>query len=230
MNRRTFWMLALGLAVLAPASSSFAQERQNRGGGGFDMAQFQEMRLNRTKERLAASEEEWQVLKPKIEKVWTAQAAANPMSGMFGGRGRGGDGGGDRGGNDNRQRSAAETAARELRDTLENKEAAADQIAAKLAALREARAKAKGELESAQKDLKEVLTPRQEAVMVSLGTLDYGSRRKAEGRGQVRPTAVLIRPSAFCPAGPPRSIALSRVAWACTHARGQSPGDRIRSP
>ena len=167
MNRRTFWMLALGLLVLAPASSSFAQERQGR--GNFDPAQFQEMRLNRTKERLSVSEEEWQVLKPKIEKVWTAQMAANPMSGMFG---RGGGGDRDRGGDSNRQRSAAETAARELRDALENKEAPADQIAAKLAALREARAKAKAELEAAQKDLQSVLTPRQEAVLVSAGTLE----------------------------------------------------------
>ena len=56
---------------------------------------------------------------------------------------------------------------------LENKDTPADQIAAKLTALREARAKAKADLETAQKDLKEVLTPRQEAVMVSMGMLEY---------------------------------------------------------
>ena len=176
MNRRTFWMVALGLAVLAPASSSFAQERQNRGGdggpgGGFE--QFRERMMNDLKERLAASPEEWQVLQPKIEKVSAARMAM-VSRGMFGRSSRGGgdrDRGSDRGG-DRGPSSRVATASRELDSALENKDTPADQIAAKLAALREARAKAKAELESAQKDLKEVLTPRQEAVLVANGMLE----------------------------------------------------------
>jgi hypothetical protein len=165
MNRRTLCIAALGLGLLVPSIVS-AQERERGsrdGRGGGDRAQFQEMRLNRTKERLAVSEEEWQVLKPKIEKVWTAQEAL--MGGFF----RGFSGRGD---DNNRPRSATEQASRDLRELLENKDAPADQVAEKLKALREARAKAKAELETAQKALQEVLTPRQEAVLVNAGTLD----------------------------------------------------------
>lgn len=168
MIRRTCCMLALGLAAVAAVPSvSPAQERQGR--GDFDPAQFRERMLNDIKERLAATDEEWTVLKPKVEKVQAAQMAA--MSGRFGGfRGRGGDG--NRGGDSNRQRSATEQASRDLRELLENKDAPADQIVEKLKAVREARAKAKAELEAAQKDLQSVLTPRQEAVLVSSGTLE----------------------------------------------------------
>ena len=183
MNRRTLWIVALGLGLVGP-TLSFSQDRGNRG-GGFDLARMQEERLNNTKADLGATDEEWQVLKPKIEKVWTAQmAAAGGLRGMFssmrGGRDRGGDRPeGDRPaterperGNDTRTRGPVEQASRDLRDVLENKEAPADQVAAKLAALREAKAKAKAELETARKDLQAVLTPRQEAVLVAAQTLE----------------------------------------------------------
>ena len=122
------------------------------------------------KERLAVNDEEWKVIQPKMEKVMEARRESGGFGGGFGGRG--GPGGG-RGGDDaNRQRSAVETASRELRDLLENKDATAEQITAKLTALREAREKAKTNLTAAQKELKEVLTQRQEAVFVTMGMLE----------------------------------------------------------
>lgn len=63
-------------------------------------------------------------------------------------------------------------ASAELRTLLENKDASADDIKAKLAALREARAKTRADLEAARKELKEVLTQRQEAVLVTNGMLE----------------------------------------------------------
>jgi hypothetical protein len=166
MNRRTVFLSVLAL-TFAVAPFTVAQDREReRGRGDFDPARFMEERLNRTKEELGASDEEWQVIKPKIEKVWTTQFSA--MSSRFGGRSRGGD----RGGESRGPTSPAAQASRELREALENKDTPADQIVAKLAALREARAKAKAELEAAQKDLQGVLTPRQEAVLVAAGTLD----------------------------------------------------------
>ena len=63
-------------------------------------------------------------------------------------------------------------AMQDLRETLDNKEASADDIAKKLTALRDAREKARTELATAQKDLKEVLTPRQEALLVMMGQLE----------------------------------------------------------
>ncbi len=47
-----------------------------------------------------------------------------------------------------------------------------EELKAKLAALRDARAKARADLEAAQKDLQEVLTPRQEAVLVAMGMIE----------------------------------------------------------
>lgn len=182
---RTLCIAAFGLGLLAP-SVSFAQDRGG-GRGGFDMARFQEERLNRMKNELGATDEEWQVIKPKIEKVWTTQFAS--LTSRFGGFGRGrggdraadrgGDRGGDRGaerggdrGGDAQAQSPTRLAQRELNDALENKDTPAEQIVAKLAALREARAKAKAELEAAQSDLQSVLTPRQEAALVAAGTLE----------------------------------------------------------
>ena len=63
-------------------------------------------------------------------------------------------------------------ASADLRTALENKDTPADQINAKLTALREARDKARAEVAAAQKELKEVLTPRQEAVLVTMGMLE----------------------------------------------------------
>jgi Spy/CpxP family protein refolding chaperone len=80
--------------------------------------------------------------------------------------------GGDNNSSDNANRSPLELAQRELSQVLDNKDSTADQITAKLKALREARDKARAELASAQKDLKEILTPRQEAVLVNMSMLD----------------------------------------------------------
>jgi hypothetical protein len=131
----------------------------------FDPAQFKQQRLDRIKEQLGATDDEWKVLQPKIEKVMDAQMAG--FGGGFG-RGRGGNNGGDNA----PPPTPTAKAAQELRELLQNKDASADDIKAKLAALREARAKTRADLEAARKDLKEVLTQRQEAVLVTNGMLE----------------------------------------------------------
>jgi hypothetical protein len=142
---------------------SFARA-QNR--GNFDPAQFRERRLTQIKEQLGATDEEWKVLSPKIEKVMTAQFA-----GFGGGRGgRGGPGGGNNA--DNQPTTPVAKASADLRATLANKDAPADDIKAKLAALRDAREKVKADLQASQKELKEILTQRQEAVLVTNGMLE----------------------------------------------------------
>ena len=182
-------------ALLAPAGAAFGQdnsdnndrgrergERGERGGdrergpggpGGFDPARIREFMLNRVKEQLAPSDEEWQVLQPKIEKVMDARQ--EQMGGFgFGGGGMGGFGGG-RGGRDGGQerepRNASERAVRELRTAIDSN-ASAEQIAAKLTALREARTKAQANLKAAQEDLKGVVTAKQEAQLVLSGMLE----------------------------------------------------------
>ena len=63
-------------------------------------------------------------------------------------------------------------ASADLSTALENKDTPAEDIAKKLAALREARDKARADLVAVQKELKDVLTQRQEAVLVTMGMLE----------------------------------------------------------
>ena len=144
------------------------QDNNNAGGGGDRRAEFRERMSNFMKERMSATDDEWKVIQPKLEKVMSAR---RDTGGFGGGRGFGGrgPGGGD---SENETPTAAQQASRDLNTTLENKNATAEEIAAKLKALREARAKARESLASAQKDLKEVLTQRQEAVLVEMGMLE----------------------------------------------------------
>jgi signal recognition particle GTPase len=160
----------------APADSGSSDrggrgDRGNRGpGGGFDPAQFRQRMEDRIKEQLGANDDEWKVIQPKLDKVVELRFSSM-RSGFSSFRGRSGDNGGSSS-NSDRQRSAVEQAQKDLQETLDNKDASPDQIKAKLTALRDAREKAKQELASAQKDLKEVLTQRQEAMLVNMNMLE----------------------------------------------------------
>jgi DNA-binding NarL/FixJ family response regulator len=59
-----------------------------------------------------------------------------------------------------------------LQAAVDNKDTAPAELDQKLSALRDARAKAKTQLSAAQKELKELLTRRQEAVLVNNGMLE----------------------------------------------------------
>jgi len=163
MSVRGFLLSAvIGCAAMVAPSFAGAQNQ-------FDPAQFRERMMNNIKERLGASDDEWKVISPKVEKVMTAQRDARGGGGFgFGGRGgRRGGGGGD-------QQPTTETgkASADLQTALENKDTPADEIAKKLAAYREARDKGRAALQASQKELKEILTQRQEAVMVNMGMLE----------------------------------------------------------
>ncbi|MEO6435807.1 MAG: hypothetical protein ABIP55_08600, partial [Tepidisphaeraceae bacterium] len=118
------------------------------------------------KQRLGATEEEWAVLAPKVQRVTLAMADAGEVAGGgAGGRmgsfmlgGLSGDG-------------AVRKAMTNLRATLQDKNSPDATIAEKLAALREAREKAKVELRAAREDLQSVVTARQEAVLLGMGLL-----------------------------------------------------------
>src|SRR5688572_32129830 len=166
-RRATICSFVLGAAFLVP---TFAKAQDDR------RREFQERFNTMLKEQLGTTDEEWKVLQPKIEKVMTARRNSGGGGGGFpggrgGGGGRGRDGGGRDGGND-ADASPTQKASRDLRTALENKDTPSEEIAKRLAALREAREKARAELTSAQKELKEVLTQRQEAVLVTFGMLE----------------------------------------------------------
>lgn len=173
-------MAGLAAAVLVGTIGTTPVRAQNR--GNFDPAQMRQRYMEQLKERLGASDDEWKVLSPKVEKVMDAQREARSGGGGFGGFGFGAPGGKTRGGGDNgggdranrfRGPETAVTRAQQaLQQTLENKDASPDEIKSKLQALRDARQNAQQQLHSAQGELKELLTQRQEAMLVMMGTLE----------------------------------------------------------
>ena len=161
----------VALLMAGIASVTLAQEGGQGGRRRFDPGQMRQRYMDRIKETLGASDEEWAVLEPRIQKVQelSMQTRAGGRGGMFGGRGA-------RGGGDapapERELTPVQTATQGLQTILEDEAASAEDIQAKLTALREAREKAKQEVAKAQAELREVLTIRQEAQLVVMGMLE----------------------------------------------------------
>ncbi len=173
---------ALLVALIGPALT------QDAGGGPGgrrqrDRSQMQQrmerFRLERQKqfrEQLGATEEEWKVLWPRIEKVQQLQGQARfgGRMGVVRGRRRRGSGDGDQTSTDQPQRQLSEVQKKTeaLRKLIDSKTSDAATLQTAMAELRAARAKAQKELADAQKQLKELLTVRQEAVLVLRRVLD----------------------------------------------------------
>jgi len=146
----------------------------NNGGGNFDPAQMRERYLLQIKEQLASPDEEWKLIQPKLDKVLAVQRESRGSGRTFGG-------GRTRGGNQQGQptpaaqpaqpQSEVATASDELRKAVADKATPPEELTKKIAALREAKAKAKANLAAAQKDLRELLSARQEATLISSGIL-----------------------------------------------------------
>ena len=156
--------------------------------------QFRQRINDRLKTALKASDDEWSVIQPLLEKVEEKQREV--LTNRFGGLMRGGPGGEGRrrppaenGGNaaqattagqgegnrparreGGRPPSSAEATA--LEGALQDDNTNVNDIKTKLAALRAERAKANADLASARTDLQKVLNMRQEAVLVLAGLLE----------------------------------------------------------
>lgn len=182
-------VLALIVAGMCVAQPQPGQNRGNRGDrGNFDPAQMRQRMMENWKQQLGADDEAWKVIEPRLTKVMelSRDAMSGGRGGMFGfGRMRGGPGGpggpgGDnaRGnrprfpGEENREQTAVEKAADALNTTLENQSASPDTIKQQLTALRAARVKAQQDLATAQQELRQILTVRQEAQLVLSGMLN----------------------------------------------------------
>jgi Spy/CpxP family protein refolding chaperone len=178
----------LGIALLLTLAVSFlyaaeepqppqrdqrdAQRSERGQRGGFDRAAMQERMLERIKERMGASDDEWEVIKPRLEEVMKLNRDANGMGGMRGMFGRGRGNRGPQRPEADAQATAVQKASTDLQETLEKEAPTTAEIKAKLAALRGAREKNKQQLVTAQQKLKEVLTVKQEAMMVMIGMLE----------------------------------------------------------
>lgn len=123
------------------------------------MAEIREMDRQRAVEAfkctLKLSDQEWSVLKPRIETVYNL---VHPPLAMRDGADRKG--------------SELEHKRAELREVLDRSGTEANEIKSKLTALRMARDKADQELAKARKDLRQLMTLRQEAELVLSGLLD----------------------------------------------------------
>jgi len=135
------------------------------------------------KTALKATDDEWAVIQPLLEKVQTLQreSFAGRMGGMMGGFGRRGRGeGGDQAAaspsasqtNTNNNRPAGSPESQALKAALDSDATSSADIKAKLQALRDARKKTTADLDQAREDLKKVLTLRQEATLVNMGILE----------------------------------------------------------
>lgn len=182
MNIRTMSAVIAILVVAVLAIDAMAQEpprerrrpegregwgeRGARGERGeFDMEAARERRredrLNRIKEGLGATDDEWMVLRPRIERIQEIDRAAT--TGAIRGRLPLAD---------DREPTEIETAIRELYETLGDETATTEQINEKLTALRLAREKHAQEIEEAREELRELVTARQEAELVLRGILE----------------------------------------------------------
>jgi hypothetical protein len=158
-----------------------------RGGrGNFDPAQMRTMMMQRMKEQLAATDDEWKAIEPLVTNVMEKQAAARTgggIGGFMGGR-RGGPGGpgggpqpadqgpgGNRGGGRGGFGPASNPEVEALQKAIDAK-APAKEIEARLKALRDARVKREEDLKKAREELRKVLTITQEAQLVLGGILD----------------------------------------------------------
>jgi Spy/CpxP family protein refolding chaperone len=178
--------LAVGSALSAGQQAGQTTQSSARQAGGGQTSNganssgrgsFQQAQLNRIKDLVGATDDEWKVLEPRVQKVQELQRDSGSRGGGLGG-GRGRRGAIPTGtaagatASPDATSSPVQQATRELQDSLGSKEAKPDDIKSKLTALREARSKAQADLSKAQDQLREVLTARQEAVLVMSGLLN----------------------------------------------------------
>ena len=159
--------------------------------GQADPARMSRLFHDRIRSAMVASDEEWAKIQPKVEKVTSIQDRLRPGPGgmmappPFGGppgtlsggpspgagaadpdpiaaSGRAGGPDGD---------DVAEKTSM-LRAAIEDEHTPPEALAANLAAARAARAKLAAELKTAQEDLRQQVTPRQEAILVTFGVLE----------------------------------------------------------
>lgn len=167
MSRTRIAMVVAVMTLMGLGLQTLVAQPADRNGGGDRAAmraQFMQRMLERTKEGMGVTDDEWKVIQPRLEKVQTLLMQTR-MGGMMRG-GRGGDA------QEAQPQNDVAKAAQELRTAVENADTAPSILKDKVEALRKARAKANEELAAAQKNLRELLSVRQEAYLIMAGMLD----------------------------------------------------------
>lgn len=169
------WLALAGITLMCLGASTLMAQNNGGGRGGGDPTQRQQQRMNEIKDQMEVTDDaEWNALQPLIQKVMDAQRVVigDRMRGMMGRRNRGGDNGGDQGNNQRRFNffGAPGPEAEALQRAVDGKASKEDTKAA-LAKFVEARKAHEAALETAQGNLRKVLTLRQEAVATLSGLL-----------------------------------------------------------
>jgi hypothetical protein len=148
-----------------------------RGGrGNFDPAQFRQQMMNNVKQNLeVTSDEEWKAIEPRVQKIMDLRR--DSMSGMgrsMFGRGRRGPDNAPGGDNNSQRRGGMSATPNPTADALEKaiqSKASKAELKAAMEKYVAARKAKQAELEQAQAALRELLTPRQEAIATLDGLL-----------------------------------------------------------
>jgi hypothetical protein len=184
MTRMNQWLVAAGVAaVMSFGANQLSAQPDNAapGGGGRpgggrggppDPAQFRQRMMEMAKEGLeVTNDDEWKVLEPRIQKIMDArmQMGGGGMGRFMFRRNRGGDGGGDQGAA-RRFGPPPSTEEEALQKAIDSKASKAEMKAAldKYIASRNAK---QADLEKAQEALRQLLTPRKEAIATLYGLL-----------------------------------------------------------
>jgi len=171
MSRAKMALVAAVLGLMI-GGSAMAQDQLGArppGRGNFDPAQMRDRMMTDVRDRMGVSDDEWKVIAPKIDHLMTAQSESRSSGGGFGFLFGGSRGGGR---TDREPRNDVERASNDLQRALDDKGSAPEDIARKLAAYREARDRARANFLAAQKEIKDLLTQRQEAILVVSGMLE----------------------------------------------------------
>ena len=146
----------------ADKAKAFIERMQNPGNGAGrpqaiseQFARQRQMAFESLRNQLRVSDQEWAVIKPRLLVVYDLVRPAIPMMGR-----------------NEPPKSELEQRSRDLRELLQADKAEADQIKAKLTAFRTAKEKANQQLAGARQSLRQLMTLRQEAVLVVNGLLD----------------------------------------------------------
>ena len=123
----------------------------------FDRSRMHERMMDHIKENIGSTDEEWNAIKPLVEKVLDARMATR-MVGFWGGR-RGPE-------------SDIVAEAEALKDALDSDKTTPEEIKQKLTAFRDKQKQKEQELAKARDGLRKVLTVKQEAQLVLMGILD----------------------------------------------------------
>ena len=180
-------LLAAALVALSGLTSNATAQEQKGRGGNFNPDEMRARMAERMRELLdVKNDDEWKLINARLEKVQEAQREVRALSGNLGLLfSRGGDqgGGGDKGGTRTRTGGApgggggpggfggTPNPDAEALSKAVTAKAPSEEMKQRLARVREARKVAEGKYDKSADDLRQVLTVRQEAVLVAVGLL-----------------------------------------------------------